>query len=280
MKFKAISALAAVLILGSAAAWHWWPRIAPAPAPPPAVVAPLPPGAEGEPQIANPMPAGDAPGTTSAPLPALGESDQPFGSALTQLPGAETLGAVLVPENLIRHLVATIDNLPRHKLGIELRPLRATPGTLLVAGDDFRASLETGNAARYAAPMAIVRQLDLAALVRLYQRYYPLFQRAYQDLGYPRGYFNDRLVAVIDHLLATPVTSGPLELVRPKVFWEFADPELEARSAGQKLMLRVGADNGTLLRARLRELRALVAASPAAASPTTPAAAPAVTAPR
>jgi len=265
MKFKAISALAAVLILGSAAAWHWWPRIAPAPAPPPAVIAPLPLEAEAEPQIANPMPAGDSPG---APLlPGLGESDQPFGSALTGLAGAGTLGTLLVPENLIRHLVATIDNLPRHKLGIELRPLRATPGTLRVAGDDFRASLEARNAARYAAPIAIARQLDLAALVRLYQSYYPLLQRAYQDLGYPRGYFNDRLVAVIDHLLATPVVPGPVELVRPKVFWEFADPELEARSAGQKLMLRVGAENAAVLRARLRELRALIAASPPVTAP-------------
>ncbi len=271
MKFKAISALAVVLILGSAAAWHWWPRIAPAPAPPPAVIAPLPPESEAQPQIANPMPAGDAPGTSA--LPGLGESDQPFGSALTRLSGAGTLSALLVPENLIRHLVATIDNLPRHKLGIELRPLRATPGALLVTGDDFRASLEARNATRYAAPMAIVSQLDLVALVHLYQSYYPLFQRAYQDLGYPRGYFNDRLVAIIDHLLATPDLQGPIELVRPKVFWEFADPELEARSAGQKLMLRVGAENATVLRVRLHELRALIAASP-------PLTAPVVTAPR
>ncbi len=271
MKFKAISALAVILILGSAAAWHWWPRIAPAPAPPPAVIAPLPPETEAQPQIANPMPAGDAPGTSS--LPGLGESDQPFGSALTRLSGAGTLSALLVPENLIRHLVATIDNLPRQKLGIELRPLRATPGALLVTGDDFRASLEARNATRYAAPMAIVSQLDLVALVHLYQSYYSLFQRAYQDLGYPHGYFNDRLVAIVDHLLATPLVQGPIELVRPKVFWEFADPELETRSAGQKLMLRVGADNAAVLRVRLRELRALIAASP-------PLAAPVVTAPR
>jgi len=271
MKFKAVSALAAALILGSIAAWHWWPRIAPAPAPPPVVIAPLPPETEAQSPIANPMPAGDAAGTNS--LPGLGESDQPFGSALTRISGAATLSALLVPENLIRHLVATIDNLPRHRLGIELRSLRPTPGALLVAGDDFRASLETRNAARYTAALTIVRQLDLVALVRLYQNYYPLFQRAYQDLGYPRGYFNDRLVAVIDHLLATPDLQGPFELVRPKVFWEFADPELEARSAGQKLMLRVGAENATVLRVRLRELRALIAASP-------PTAVPVVTAPR
>jgi hypothetical protein len=113
----------------------------------------------------------------------------------------------------------------------------------------------------------VLRQLDMAALAQLYRSYYPLFQRAYEDLGYPHGYFNDRLVAVIDHLLAAPELSGPLELVRPKVFWEFADPELEARSAGQKFMLRVGPENTALLRVKLRELRAQIATGPSLKAP-------------
>ena len=48
---------------------------------------------------------------------------------------------------------------------------------------------------------------------------------------------------MIDHLLATPEIEGPIRLVQPKVLYEFADPELEARSAGQKLLLRMGAAN-------------------------------------
>ena len=43
----------------------------------------------------------------------------------------------------------------------------------------------------------------------MYKQYYPLFQQAYVDLGYPEGYFNDRLVEVIDHLLATPGRDRP-----------------------------------------------------------------------
>jgi hypothetical protein len=135
-----------------------------------------------------------------------------------------------------------------------------------VTGDDLHATLDERNAARYEPPAALLRQLDVAALASLYKSYYPLFQRAYEDLGYPHGYFNDRLVAVIDHLLATPESVTAPELVRPKVFWEYADPELEARSAGQKLMLRVGSANATLLRGKLRELRAQVAAAGAGAS--------------
>jgi hypothetical protein len=146
-----------------------------------------------------------------------------------------------------------------------MRPVPSTPGPFLTVGDEQQATLDEHNEARYAAAIAALRALDLRAVSGLYQHFYPLFQRAYEDLGYPHGYFNDRLVAVIDHLLATPQPPEPLALVRPKVFWEFADPELEARSAGQKLLLRMGRDNAAFVRARLRELRALIVTAPGAA---------------
>ena len=43
----------------------------------------------------------------------------------------------------------------------------------------------------------------------LYRRLYPLFQQAYAELGYPTGHFNDRLVEVVDHLLAAPEPTQP-----------------------------------------------------------------------
>ena len=72
-------------------------------------------------------------------------------------------------------------------------------------------------------------------------------------------YFNDRLVEAIDDLLKTPDVTGPIRLVRPKVFFEYADPALEGRSAGQKLLIRMGPDNAAAIKAKLRELRAVVA---------------------
>lgn len=255
MRNKAIPALAAILLLGSAAAWYWWGRIAPTPALPPPVTAPEP--ADTPAAIRNPLPAAAV--TT---LPELGSSDAPFNAALTGLPGARALADFLRPENLIRHLVATVDNLPRHRLAVEQRPLQPASGSLAVSGGDQEATLDERNGSRYAALTAILSALDMHDVNNLYRQYYPLFQRAYEDLGYPKGYFNDRLVEVIDDLLATPHLTGPIALVRPKVFWEFADPQLEARSAGQKLMLRIGSTNAGIVEGKLRELRALVATSP------------------
>jgi hypothetical protein len=43
---------------------------------------------------------------------------------------------------------------------------------------------------------------------------------------------------------------------QPKVFYELADPDLESRSAGQKLMMRMGLAHEKQLKAQLRALRA------------------------
>jgi hypothetical protein len=67
-------------------------------------------------------------------------------------------------------------------------------------------------------------------------------------------------VEVIDHLLATPEAPGPIRLAQPKVLYEFADPALEELSAGQKMMLRIGKGNRERIKAKLREIRAAIAA--------------------
>jgi hypothetical protein len=105
-----------------------------------------------------------------------------------------------------------------------------------------------------------VHKLDMQRVAEVYLRFYPLFQGAYQDLGYPTGYFNDRLVAAIDSLLAAPEPGGPIELTRPNVMYVFADPTLEALPAGQKLLIRMGPDNAAVIKAKLKELRAVISA--------------------
>ena len=277
MTHKAIPMLALAVVLGSAAAWHWWPRLAPTPAPPP-LIAPLP--APTDPAMADPIanpiavsPVGDRVAHSLAD--SLNDSDKLFATAVLALPGAEGLKDLLKPENLIRRLVATIDNLPRHRLAVDSRPLNPTSGAFQVntlgnhpaAAEEEHATLDAANARRYAPAVAWLGAIDERKVVALYRQNYPLFQQAYQDLGYPQGYFNDRLVGVIDHLLATPAIKTPVVLVRPKVFWEFADPELEARSSGQKLLLRLGAENAAVVMGKLRQLRALVATQPPSSTP-------------
>ena len=253
-----------IVALGGLAATYFyqWNKkaVPPPPAPPPIVPA------RAEPAVRHPIPAaGNNTGAEAHPLPSLADSDAGIAGALTEFFGKSAVAKFLVPENVIRNIVVTVDNLPRQKVAAERRPVKPASGETVVNGDVDAgevATLNVKNYARYAPVMRVVQATDVKALTALYFHWYPLFQEAYEGLGYPGRYFNDRLVETIDNLLATPDVQGPIRLVRPKVFYEFADPALEARPAGQKLLIRMGPDNAALIKAKLRELRAEVTRQP------------------
>lgn len=217
----------------------------------------------------EPAPAAEAPthhpiesgAATDAPLPALAESDTALHDSLAGVFG-RSLDEVLVPKEIVRHVVVTVDNLTRKKTAVQLWPVRATGGLPAVTGEDASLTLSSDNFARYDPIMKVVRNADTKQVAALYKRYYPLFQQAYVELGYPEGYFNNRLIEVIDHLLQTPEVQGPIRLTQPGVFYQFADPSLEERSSGQKLLIRMGNDHAAAVKMKLRELRREVAKRP------------------
>lgn len=194
------------------------------------------------------------------PLPTLEESDAPIQESLNETFG-QPIEQFLIPKNIVRNTVVTIDNLTRKKLAVQMRPVKPTPGDFVVERNNGNITLSEQNYDRYAAIVNVLQNTDSKQIAALYRRYYPLLQQSYVDLGYPEGYFNDRLVEVIDHLLATPDVKGPIELTQPGMFYEFADASLEERSAGQKLLIRMGSDNAAVVKDKLRELRAEVTRS-------------------
>jgi hypothetical protein len=189
-------------------------------------------------------------------LPPLDASDAAALEALSTLAGAAGLGGLVNPEHVIPRIVAAIDSLPRQKLAADALPVRGAQGTFAARKNGERNEIDSRNSERYAAYAHIAQAIDAKALVAWYVHFYPLFQQSYRELGYPDGYFNDRLVVVIDHLLATPDVASPLAVTRPNVMYEYADPALESRSAGQKLLLRSGPENEAAIKAKLREIRA------------------------
>jgi hypothetical protein len=242
---------------------YFWPRTAV----PPTLPEPAAP-IEIEPIIRYPVE--DVPAISeipaAEPLPALDESDAAFADALVAAAPAG-LDTWLAPVELIRHIVVTVDNLVRETAAVELRPLKPVPGQFEVNDDGEQMTLSSKNFARYTPLLVIVQATDVDGLAAVYLRYYPLFQQAYEELGYPDGYFNDRLVEVIDRLLATPDATGPIVLVRPKVMYRFADPDLEALPAGSKLLLRMGPEHAAVIKARLREFRRAIVGQAAVTAP-------------
>lgn len=243
-----------VVALVALAALYFWP---PGDKPQPQAV--MAPGPAPEPAIRYPVEPAEAPANS---LPALAESDGLIGDALVALFG-QRLHKLVYLKDIVHRVVATVDNLPQDHVSQRLMPLKPVSKVPVVksAGDNLLLSPE--NAPRYAPYLRLMDAVPADALVAVYARFYPLFQQQYEDLGYPDKYFNDRAVQVIDHLLATPAVEEPLVLIQPGVLYEFSDPKLERLSAGQKILLRMGAANAAKLKSKLREIReALVSMAP------------------
>ncbi len=198
----------------------------------------------------------------ATPLPALAQSDAPLLSDAQPIFGPGGAPNFLRPQALIEHFVVTVDNLDRNPIPLRRRPIAHVPEKPAVRvepGEGAMKSLTAENTARYTPYVQALASLDVNQVAALYRRYYPLFQQAYRDMGYPQGYFNDRLVEIIDHLLATPRVDYPIAVKQPKVLYEFADPSLEERSWGQKSLIRLGPQNQQTVKTFLRALRAEIA---------------------
>lgn len=250
-----ILAVVAVLAALGAATWYFWPRTPPPPPPAaqaPAVPAPAAPQGPRHP-VETPVP--------DKPLPPLAQSDPAINEALGRLVGAGPFAKFFNAEGVVRNIVATVDNLPREAYAQRLNPVKPIEGPFRTTGQEQTLAIAPANALRYSAFIKLVEGVDSNEAVQTYRRFYPLFQQAYVELGYPDGYFNDRLVQVIDHLLAAPEIEGPIALTTPHVMHEYASAELEERSSGQKAMIRIGRDNARRLKAKLNEIRPLLVAS-------------------
>jgi hypothetical protein len=259
---KVIWGSAAIVVLGLVGAVYYYKYHSAVPEVPVPTQAPQPPAeapqAATEPAVKNPIPET----TDTKPLPPLKESDRDVRQSLVDVFGAKAVTQFLVPENVVRHIVVTVDNLPRKKVAVELRPIKPTAGTTATASQGDVTTLGAANFERYAPFVKVVQSTDTKSLASVYFKLYPLFQQSYEDLGYPGQYFNDRLVEVIDDMLKTPDVQGPIELTQPKVFYEYADPKLEGLSAGQKLLLRMGPANEATMKAKLREFRKAIVNRP------------------
>lgn len=257
--------IALLLILGVAVAGAviWWFATR---GPQPQLPVAAPPQPPASSAVATEPPAIQHPVEEPAGPLAAGEVDK----ALAELLGRKAVATFLETSDFPRRFAATVDNMGRAQAPSMLWPVRPVDGRFTVEEQPDGPVIAPANAARYTPLVRMAQGVDSARAVQLYVRMYPLLQRAYEELGYPKRYFNDRVIEVIDLLLATPTVEepvrlklvevkGPVPSQRPWVRYEYADPALESLTAGQKILLRVGPENARRLKAKLTELRGQLA---------------------
>lgn len=275
MKKSAVPAagLGLVALLGLGAWWYWpsWlaarsPVVQEQPAADPASAAPVPtPQASPEPVVKHPLEL-TAP-AKSAPMLATSIVVE---SVLTDLFGRKSALGMFQLDDFARRMVATVDNLGRSHAPSRLWPVNPAEGRFLTEKQGDTEVISADNGLRYTPYVLLIETVDLRQVVVAYLKLYPHLQNAYEELGYPRRYFNDRVVEVLDLLISTPdiisvtkvhlpTINGPIQLQRPWVLYEFDDPALQSLSAGQRILLRTGPVNERRIKAKLAELRRLLA---------------------
>lgn len=225
------------------------------------------------PTDAEPASAGEitapAPAIEPVPLPELAASDAIALATLAGLAGGAPLTDYLAQDAVISRIVATVDALGGRRVPDVIQAVRGPDGAFLAlaldqpdpelrneAGDLLpQFTIDSANYLRYTAYVELLETVDPAELAAAVRSYRPLLDEAFRQMGYPEGDFLQRLRAVIDEVLAAPEPRQPIRLVKPEAYYVFVDPELEALSAGQKVLLRMGPANAARVKAWLAAFR-------------------------
>lgn len=188
-------------------------------------------------------------------LPRLDTSDQLIRDGAVSLTRHEGINTWLGSNQLIRKTVAFTDNIANGNIAKEPAAALAPRGQMSV--NEVEEGVYVVNSRsydRFNNVTNILLSMDTQRTVEFYLLLRPLFQQAYEELGYPSGQFDQVILKAIGRLLETPEVPESVKLVRPVVMYEYQDPRLEALSPAQKQLLRMGPKNAEAVKEKLRDI--------------------------
>ncbi len=164
-----------------------------------------------------------------------------------------------VNKDIIRRFVVFVDNMASGTVVREFSSFKPPISRFKVNEKEDVAFIDQSSFERYDVYMAIITSAEPEEMLQLYNKYKPLVKKVYDEIGYPDHDFTDTLLQAIDHVLETPVVEGRIELVSPKVMYDFKNEEWQSLTHVQRQVLRLGSDNVKKLKPLLRRYRSLLA---------------------
>lgn len=190
--------------------------------------------------------------------PILQQSDESLLEQLKKLTSLQPIIEWSETQDLARRFVVLVYNLAYGDVAHRYLPMRAPEQPFRATGTGDKLRISAKSYARYDVYAGAINGINPEHAVAIYRLFYPAFRTAFAELGEPRKSLHNELVKAIDHLLETPDIEGDIFLVRPTVYYKFADKKLERLTPAQKQMLRVGGANRALIFGKLEEVKALL----------------------
>ncbi|RDV24817.1 DUF3014 domain-containing protein [Alteromonas aestuariivivens] len=248
-----------------------WPSKEPEP-----VIATPEPAIEAEPAVAEeperfepaptPEPVEIDPYAEVEPLPTTPEpepepvdiSDQAIHDSLQNLSESPQMDRLLATDALLERFVVSVTNLANDEMAPGHRLFKAPEQSFRVYSQADKEWIDAASYKRYSPYVDLFESFDNQALMSLFEKYENDMQSNYAEIGDPDKAFSEVVVEAIDQLLDTPEVPFPVEVYTDSVAYKYADPRLEKLSAPQKQLLRTGPDNMRRIKAKLREVKALL----------------------
>jgi hypothetical protein len=203
--------------------------------------------------------------TQTPPSPAINEQVLPLLNQSDDFVRERIPEAVPAPwrerEDLLRRAAVVLENATRGEIPKRQLSFLAPDGSYPVrkvevpGADRPRFFVDPAGFARYDRYLDMLEALPPEDMALLLKDTAPLLAEAMAELG-TQVTVNEAILEAVDQMLAVPVLRGEVELVQPKVLFEYADPALEGLTDVQKQVLRMGPDNVERLQAYLRAMRA------------------------
>jgi len=206
--------------------------------------------------IAAPLPAEEElePEEPEVVLPALSESDVFAREALGALSRHPGLASFLLTDELVRKIVAAVDNIAEGENPARHFPYLAPEEKFGVVQRSPQVFLDPRSYHRYDVLASAFASMDTEGLATVYRDAKPLMDEAYAELGYQDQQFGDALQKAIAILLRTPVEEERISLRADSVNYTFVESHLEGLSPAQKQLLRTGPENTRKVQSKLRSL--------------------------
>lgn len=188
-------------------------------------------------------------------LPGLSESDVFSREALGKLSQHPGLASFLLTDELVRKIVAAVDNIAEGEIPARHFPYLAPDEKFDVVQRSPQVFLDPRSYHRYNVLASAFASMDAEGLATVYRNAKPLMDDAYAELGHEAQQFEDALHKAISILLQTPVVEDRIALRADSVNYTFVESRLEALSPAQKQLLRTGPENTKKVQSKLRDLR-------------------------
>lgn len=215
-----------------------------------------------EPEVVEPEPEPEPvpePVKPKVVLPSLADSDKSVFKELTDMSWHHDFAALFINKDIIHRFVVFVDNMASGTIVREFASFKPPISRFKVLETEQEMVIDNSSFERYDVYMAIISSAQPEEMVALYKKYQPLVKQVYGEIGYPDHDFTNTLIQAIDHVLEAPVVEGRIELVSPKVMYDFKNEEWQSLTHVQKQVLRLGGENVKKLKPLLRRYRALLA---------------------